>query len=243
MRILFILILSLIIFLFFACVSLDKYQTYEIKGVPSNYEILFVPFLWKTEFFNGSQVLKIYNNSNNSREFREVIFQIKPQGKLENGVVLGSGDETKYIFTEPYNFYMQFRTFDTKKIIFNKMLFHSKNDTIDLRQKLRVSNPHVANDFINEEKLIEFRNNGEINLEIINSERQDSINSLSFEYENIDIVNKSDRYFTIEYNITFINDLECNEIENYSFTVKYNRKKFSERGAIAYYFLSLFFKI
>ena len=90
MKILLIIILSLIIFLLLACVSLDKYQTYEIKGVPSNYEIHFVPFLWKTEFFNDSQVLKIYNNSNNYKEFREVIFKIKPQRKLENGVVLGS---------------------------------------------------------------------------------------------------------------------------------------------------------
>ena len=122
------------------------------------------------------------------------------------------------------------------------MLFQSENNIIDLRQKVMVSNPNIKNDFINEEELIDFRNNGEINLEIINSGRQSGINSISFEYKNIDILFKNDRFFTVEYDITFINDLESTETENYNFTVRYNRKKFTERGAITYFFLSLLLK-
>jgi hypothetical protein len=225
-----ILIIALIILLpsliFFSCLSGDKYRTYRLDGVPLNHKTKLIFFFWISfTDDDGSQEIKVINKTNNVREFQIFDFSIGSSIiKNNNGKLIRGGS---------YTLWMNFDINDVKKIIVNKLIFKSKSKVIDIREIVGVSymekSSHSDNNSFKsfpEEKLINFINLGMIDLNNLNNESR-VIDRIQFVYNNVDVVFQKDRFFTIECDITLDSEAEGIEPENYSFTAKFNRIKYT----------------
>lgn len=232
-----IIILSSVL-LFFGCVSGDKYNTYRLDGVPLNHKSYFVYIGWifTTDDDEISQELKVINKSDNTEKYMVFDFAIG-----EN--ILESNDRG-WIWGEPYTLWINFPVHDAKKITVNKLTFRSKNKVIDIRNNIGVyftKNPKSDSSF-SEEELINFRNSGIIDVNNLNNESR-IIESIQFRYDNVDVLFKKDRFFTIECDITFDSEIEGVEPENYGFAAKFNRIKYTEESIslLLYLFLKIYF--
>ena len=256
--IIFLIIVFLLIFLFAACVTERKYHTYELhtyefedesENVPSNYHASLV----RSQYVPDSQSFYLHTIANNriiSKEFR---FRLSPRTKIDIGKKFFEEEyERVYLHTEPYDLSMRMSLYKTQKIIINKMLFKTEKGVIDfchnasvsfngMRHRDRFKNESNGDYFyktFSEEELTEFRNSGIIDLSKFRDEWSD-IGGILFSHKNIGVMFEKDDYFALEYDITLENSIEDFETENYSFTVKFNRQKFTDsysllvRGFIA----------
>jgi len=218
------LLLVFFLFLITSCVTDKKYRIYELEGVPSNY----FPGLVSYRYINYGQKLKISGNNDNSLEFDFTLFG---RGRKRTLAIFHEVD----LETEPYDLWLRiYNTPDnTQKIIFNKMLLKSKNTVIDIRKNVKVTvdgrrNPKDRRDtyHFSEEGKKEFGNSG-----IIDSSKFDGefryIDCINIWYNNIDVKFNKDSYFTIEYDIIIETGIEDIKTENYCFTAKFIRKRFS----------------
>jgi hypothetical protein len=221
-----VIIILLSVLLFLSCVTGDKYKTYRLKGIPLNHETTFILLSWiYTTDDDGSQELKVINKTNNTREFQIFNFEIG------NDII--KSNNGKYIWGEPYTLWMEFLVYDAKKVIVNKLIFRSKNRVIDIRNNIGLSYEggllgQIANfrkyKSFSEEELINFRNSG-----VLDVNKEDRIiEKIQFVYNNLDVVFKKDRFFTIECDITFDSEIEGIEQENYSFVAKFNRIQYTD---------------
>jgi hypothetical protein len=246
-------IILLSVLLFFGCVSGDKYNTYRLDGIPLNHETVFIFLSWiHTTDDDGSQELKVINNTN---KIKSIIFDFSiVESILKN-------NNEKLIWGEPYTLCMYFPVYDAQKVIVNKLIFRSKNKVIDIRSNIGVSylreKPYPEEegwfgDLMNyrhyisltEKELNDFRNSGTIDINTFNNENL-IIERIEFVYDNVDVIFKKDRFFTLECDITFDSEIEGIEPENYSFVAKFNRIKYTgERmSLLLYLFLKNNFKI
>jgi hypothetical protein len=241
-------IILLSVLLFWGCVSGDKYYTYRLDGIPLNHKTGFVLLSWiHTTDDDGSQELKVINKTNKSKS---IIFD------FSIGKSILKNNNGKLIWGEPYTLCMYFPVYDAKKVIVNKIIFRSKNKVFDIRNNIGVSylreKPYPEEegwfgDLMNyrsyisltEKELNDFRNSGTIDINTINNESP-LVERIEFVYDNVDVVFKKDRFFTLECDITFDSEIEGIEPENYSFVAKFNRIQFTgERMSLLLY---LFFK-
>jgi hypothetical protein len=226
----------------------EKYYTYRLKGVPLDRENRSFFIFWLSENYDNDQELEVSNNtysarefdwwssdddgqelkkSNIEKEFKFFNFSIYEKGYLKDKPLAGL---ERYINTEPYTFRVNFNINDSKKIIVNKLIFRSKNKVIDLREIIEISymekNSPYYYDF-SEEEIIDFRKFGIIDVNNLNNERR-IIEKITFNYDNVDVIFNKDKYFIMECDITFEGDVEGYETENYSFSARFNRLKYTE---------------
>jgi hypothetical protein len=240
-------IILLSVLLFLGCVTSDKYKTYRLAGIPLNHETTFILLSWIYTTDDDGQELKVINKTNNTREFQIFDFAIS-----ENIIESNNG---KLIWGEPYTLWMNFLVYDAKKVIVNKLIFRSKNKVIDIRNNIglfylgkkaysdeggllgEIANFRKFESF-SEEELINFRNSGMLDVSNLNNENR-IIERIQFVYDNLDVVFKKDRFFTIECDITFDSEIEGIEQENYSFVAKFNRIQYTEEkiSLLLYLFL------
>ena len=241
-------IMLLSVLLFLSCVTGDKYKTYRLKGIPLKHETTFILLSWiHTTDDDVSQELKVINKTNNTREFQIFEFEIG------NDIV--KSDNGKLIWGEPYTLWMEFPVYDAKKVIVNKLIFKSKNRVIDIRNIIGLSyleKEKYSNEggllgeitkfrkfrSFSEEDLINFRNSGTIDVSNFNNENL-NIGRIQFVYDNLDVVFKKDRFFTIECDITFDSEIEGIEQENYRFIARFNRIQYTDEkiSLLLYLFL------
>jgi hypothetical protein len=211
----------------FGCVTGDKYHTYVLKGAPLNRETDRKFIFWLTSYDYYNQVIKLPNTTNNAREYQSFDFSIWAKGSFERGTV---GDRTTY--TEPYRLWIESNPYDAQVITVNKLTFKSRDKDIDLRKTVGVSY-RVTKSFdarplkrgFSEEELIDFRNSGKLDLSSLEHDIY-TIYNIIFEYDNVDVAFNKDMYFDIECDITFESDIEGSEAENYTFTARFNKKKY-----------------
>jgi len=128
----------------------------------------------------------------------------------------------KGFYTEPYNLSIGFDTgYGAERVIINKMLFRSKNQVIDLRKKVTVGGN------VDTKKLSDFENSGVIYPRYVNND------VIKLYYKNVDVIFKKNSDFTIECDITI--EYEDDRIDNYAFTAKFKRFKFTERICLPTY--------
>jgi hypothetical protein len=249
-KMIFILILVFSILLI-TCISIptEKNNIYELESVPSNYERGF----WESSLGNAYQRLDINNNIEDNKT-RTFSFDIIQNGKIDIGQQF-MDDERIILYTEPFDLKMFFfieygnEYGNIQKIIVNKMIFRTKNKVIDLRENSNVyyisSIPVYPSSYkyIPEDELTDFRTSGTIEIMNINVKNGNLIErhkkiEIGFIYNNIDIIFRKDRYFSVEYDISIESDIEGYEIENYSFLAKFVRKRFTDKynllGAIIF---------
>jgi hypothetical protein len=236
-RIIVIIVIVLFVFLFFGCVSTgDKYHTYRLEGVPLDRETESFFIFWWSRNNDGGQELSI-PNINNTRESKFFNFSIYEKGDLEDKLLAG-----REINIEPYTLWMNFGTNNAQKIIINKLIFRSKSKELDLREIIGVSymgkRNHSYIEF-SEDEIIDFRKSSTIDINKLNNDRR-IIESIQFGYDNIDVIFKKDKYFIIECDIIFENDVEGYETENYNFTAKFNRIKYNTEKVSLLTFLFLY---
>jgi len=237
-------LILLLLILLSGCISITerKNNTYELEGVPSNYRV----GIFDSSFDEAVQSL-IINNTNDNTKTEWFMFDLTQRGKIDIGKqFMGEEDDRKYLYTEPFDLNMYFfidygkEQGNIQKIVVNRMFFKSKKHSIDLREKIGVyyiSEQPVypfSYKYIPEDILADFRKFGTIdvmNLNIENGnmiERSNSV-ELGFMYNDIDVIFKKDRKFSIEYDITLVRDIEGSETENYVFTANFKRKRFSDK--------------
>ena len=242
---------------FTSCVTGDKYYTYELDGVPSSYKTN----LFTADFNYYGQTLSIDSTVKKYRSL-DIEFYLQERGEIDNGKVFLAKFDSKSIYTEPYTLSMRIgyiRAYfirDVDKIIFNKLNFRSKNREFDLRQNVGItiygyrhrdrfegeSYTDYQNKRLNEEELMDFRNSGIIDLSELKKDEWERIQGITINYNNIDVIFKQDRYFTLEFDVTFTSDNEDYKIDNYSFIAKFNRKRHTEwRALLGLLLAALFF--
>ena len=198
-----------LIFALTGCLTSDKVNTYRLKG--ADYED-------KYRYYSYTWYLDIAGNQNTKR-FHFTLWNTELSAG-EN--LLG---ESITLYTEPYDLKMDFYTgWAYEKIIINKMLFRTKNQTIDLRKKITVDGYGY--------KSPDFESSG-----VIYAPSWRGSDWLDLRYDNIDVIFKKNSSFTIEYDITIEREYFLEPTENYTFTVKFNRKNFTERACIVPYYL------
>jgi hypothetical protein len=245
--------LFFIVLPFTACVTGNKYHTYELAGVPSSYNTNVV----RAEFIYYGQTLSIDSTVKQYRHL-DIEFYLQARGTINNGKVFLDEFDRKTIYTEPYTLSMgigytqAYFIRDVDKIIFNKLNFRSRNREFDLRQNVGItiyghrhrdrfegeSYTDYENKCLNEEELMDFRNSGIIDLGELKKNEWKEIRGISINYNNIDVIFKQDRYFTLEFDVTFTSDNEDYKTDNYSFIAKFNRKRYTEWAALMGYLLA-----
>jgi hypothetical protein len=236
------------------CKSLysDKYYTYFLQNKYSKNET--ESWYHKDEDEDESKI-KLF--SHNYRYY-DLYFIIKETGEVLDGFT--PDDDARYNYTEPYDLTVGIEAYftnwikdeskdtgrdndiDLNKIIFNKLILHTKNKSIDMRQNF--STIAICNQDSNEDDILLFKNYGIIDLENLRQRDSDSINRrdrtddgllnylpaiydqkvlLRLFYKNIDIVYKNDRNFIIEFDITLEKD--NNTVDNKIIKAKFNRGK------------------
>jgi hypothetical protein len=152
------------------------------------------------------------------------------------------------IYKEPYDLYFDINIDGLKNIIFNRIILHKKNETIDLTNKIKISTTHRhsplsgTNTFSGDEILL-FNNFGVIDV----SEQEKKINdgyymNVYFTYKNVDIVYNEDIFFNIE--IDMMIERNNGTILDKVIEVKFIRK--NERSTVSipmFIFFKLFFRI
>ena len=230
----------MLILSFSSCIAFgDIYCTYELEGRDSNYEVN--PGLYSK--YNKNKTWNIIELNDKYDVYLRVNFEGKgsiPLSPLSKGYIWVSHyDRTNY--TEPYDMVFVIGStesiFDyTDRMIFNEMLFQSKNNSIDIREKVAIKFNGVRHrermtgekyeDYtwhkFKDEELIDFRSFGIIDLSKYKNEWK-KIETIYIEYNNIDVVFKKDPYFNVKFDINFEG---VSEPQHYNFMVKFIRKKF-----------------
>jgi hypothetical protein len=151
---------------------------------------------------------------------------------IENEIIPLLGEE-KYIIKEPYDLLFQMEDFLLKKISFNKIILHTKNDTVNIRDKIEVL--YGVNDFsdqrwpLNENDMQSFKDYGIIDISKIEKYHH----MLFLNYIDIDIQYKKDKKFDIEFDITL--EKKDGEIINKILYAEFVREKFVSRFPMIIY--------
>lgn len=218
-----VLILSVVL-LFFAitaCSSGRKYNIYRLEGGEEigNYGKVSHPT--KTSMYGAFYNLRSDGdyywgilNIDGARDAKAFDFILQTT-VFDRGGSLG-GLWYKGLYTEPYNLSIRFDTgWGAERVIINKLLFKSKKQVIDLREKITVGGS------VDAKNLSDFRSSGVLYT------RYWKDNGISLDYKNVDIIYSKNRDFTIECDITI--EYKDDRIENYAFTAKFKRYNFTER--------------
>jgi len=238
-------ILLLFVLLFMACVTGDKYYTYELSGAPTSYKTEF----FRSYFYYIGQNLYIDSTVKNDR-YLTLDLRLRERGIIDNGTMFLDEFSGKRIFTEPYslNMYLWLSSSryirDADKIIFNKLHFLSKNNAFDLRQNIDIiisGYRHGGSDseyyHFNKEEIMDFRNSGIIDLEKLKQNEWREINGINIYYDKIDVIFKKDSYFALEFDVTVTSNDEDHRIDNYSSIARFNRKRYTETESLLGYLL------
>jgi hypothetical protein len=224
-------ILFFSVLLLFGCVTGDIYCTYLIKGMKQQdigYDwVLLIP----------NREYEKNHSGRSEKRFKYLLWDTE----VGNGSIF-LRDYPKSIFTEPYSISMIFSldNDDVKNIFVSKMNLRTKNSLIDLREGVfitikgirdreKLGREYLEDDYIiyfTEKELTEFGSNGIIDLFKLKDEWY-RLDYIQFFYKDIDIKFKRDHYFEIEYDITI--ETNTKGFENYSFTIRYNRRRVSEK--------------
>jgi hypothetical protein len=216
-----------------SCVSVgDTHHTYRLKGAPLDNERFDAFIFWRSSYSDYGQWLVVPNSAHkivNERESAVFGFTIVEEGCLEGKPL---GETERMIYTEPFNLLMAFSVADnTKKIMVNKLIFRSRSKVIDLRDIVGISySPTISNYhyiWFSDEEIMDFRKYGTIDLTDYHNEER-AIYGISFNYDNVDVLFNKDQFFVIECDMTFESDSEGYTPRNYSFTARFNRKKYAE---------------
>ena len=197
-----------------ACLSGDKYYTYQLETKHKQHN-----------FQSGND----YIMEVSGKIFK---FFICHNISIHNGTAYSAElhGSDKYIYTGPYDLVMSFYTnndtrYDStkaEKIIVKKMLLQSKDNIIDLHEKVTVS---FGGKQLDKKELANFKNAGEIDLTKSSYDGRE----IRFIYEDIDIAFNHDKSFTIEYDI----DLKFKyDTLNYAFATTFNRATITDRMTI-----------
>jgi hypothetical protein len=223
-------------FLFFICVSCvaigDAHHTYRLKGVPLDNERFNAFIFLRSSYSDYGQWLVVPNTANktgNERESAVFEFTILEEGCLEGKPL---GETERKIYTEPFHLLMDFSVADnTKKIIVNKLMFRSRSKVMDLRDTVRIAySPTISSHhfiWFSDEEILNFRKTGTIDLSDSHNEGR-VIYGISFNYDNVDVLFKKDRFFVIECDMNLESDREGYTPRSYSFSARFNRKKYVE---------------
>jgi len=237
-------ILSIVLFILLlpltACLTGDKYYTYQLAAIPQEYKNRYGDIV----ISDPKQTLKIDDAAKDSQYRKDFTFYMKLKSEFRSGTKYVSELKSRYryIYTGPYELSMFFNT-GARKVIFNKALFRTKNKAIDLREKVTVKisgKQHEKRSSKNFDKqldgknLLTFRNFGVIDILKIEEESKRSQSSINIDtidliYDDVDVAFMYDEKFTIEYDI----DFEVGkETRKYEFIVQFNRAAITEKRTL-----------
>jgi hypothetical protein len=169
-----------------------------------------------------------------SGEFRTLSFDIIEKTSIVKGydpIVKTS----RRIYTEPYDLVIRFYPYnndENEKIIFNKIIINTKKDTFNLRDKIKIiveyklnGWPDLIGEQLTEEETLNFKNSGIIEYK----ERKDNYRlvGLFLLYEDIEVQYKKDKYFDIEFDLTYIKN---NITSNANIVVPFQREHIKDRS-------------
>jgi len=219
-----------------ACLSGDKYYTYKLATFPSE---TYNSGHGDIKRYYHEQKLKIDNTNKDIGYNKDFTFYMDEGGEWENGTIYDKGlySMQRYIYTGPYKLSVRFDSLvssigGAKKVIFNKILFQSKDKVIDLREKVAVKITSFGKQ-LDGKDLSNFRKTGVIDILKIEEEFRRSrspsipITGILLIYDDVDVAFKHDGEFTIEYDIDF--EVYNGKITKYAFIVPFKRVTIDEK--------------